>query len=250
MRFADGSYKAAAVVLAGALALGLATAPLRAPGNPVPPAPGGGAGVSLAMLGGWRTLAADGCWLRAMAAWERRDAPALQATLRLTVLADPRPVTFWIQGARFLGYDVPAWRLAELAARGPVPAAVRQRIEEEQAQQALRWLDEARIHHPDHSAVAIEQAGLHLHRRHDWAAAAECYRRAAELPGAPWFAARLHGELLRRLGRHAEAYAWLVRLHPRLPAGDEAAAADLVLARIRELEVRLGVPPNRAYRAP
>jgi hypothetical protein len=38
-----------------------------------------------------------------------------------------------------------------------------------------------------------------------------------------------------------------MKLYPTLPAGDEAAARDTVLGRIRELEVELGIPPARAY---
>jgi len=40
-----------------------------------------------------------------------------------------------------------------------------------------------------------------------------------------------------------------VKLHPRLPRNDEAAAADLVLARIRQLERELRVAPEAAYQA-
>jgi hypothetical protein len=68
------------------------------------------------------------------------------------------------------------------------------------------------------------------------------------MPGGPYYAARLHAEMLRRAGRKAEALAWLVQLHPQLPRNDEAAAADVVLERIRELEHELGVPADRAYR--
>ena len=87
----------------------------------------------------------------------------------------------------------------------------------------------------------IEQANIELNTRRDLAAAAESYRRAAELPGAPYYAARIHAELLRRSGRTREALAWLVQLYPRLPRGDAAAAADLVRSRIRELECELAV---------
>jgi hypothetical protein len=54
--------------------------------------------------------------------------------------------------------------------------------------------------------------------------------------------------MLRRIGRKAEALAWLIELHPALPPHDEAAAADAVLGRIRELESELGVPAERTYR--
>jgi hypothetical protein len=62
--------------------------------------------------------------------------------------------------------------------------------------------------------------------------------------------ARLHAEVLRRAGRKAEALAWLVKLHPTLPAGDDGAAADVVLGRIRDLERELQVGREQAYRPP
>jgi hypothetical protein len=58
----------------------------------------------------------------------------------------------------------------------------------------------------------------------------------------------LHAELLKRLGRKAEALAWLVQLHPQLPPGDEA--TEIVLGRIRDLEKDLQVPAPRSYRPP
>ena len=94
----------------------------------------------------------------------------------------------------------------------------------------------------------MDRAGnIELNRLDDLAGAAESYRRAWEQPNAPYYAARLHGELLRRLGRKPAALEWLRGLHPQLPPGDESAGADLVLARIRRLERELGVPPEQAY---
>jgi hypothetical protein len=79
------------------------------------------------------------------------------------------------------------------------------------------------------------------------AAAADWYRQAAEIPGAPAYAARLHAELLRRLGRRAEALAWLMRFHARLSREDPHASADGVSKLIRELEAELSVPARRRY---
>lgn len=103
-------------------------------------------------------------------------------------------------------------------------------------------------HHPGNPNLWVERANIELNRLQDPAAAAESYRRAWEQPGGPYFAARLHAELLRRMGRKAEALAWLKDLHPKLPPGDEAAAAPVVLERIRELERELGVEAAQAYR--
>lgn len=206
-----------------------------------------GQGVTLALLGGFRALVADATWVRAWALWEKRDLPGTETLVRLVVAMDPRPLYFWINGARILAYDFPVWRIEGAGGYDAVPASEQQRIEREQAEFALRHLEAAIANHPLAPDLWIERANIQLNRLHDIPAAAESYRRAWEQPNAPYYAARMHAELLRRAGRKAEALAFLVELHPRLPADDEAARADVVLGRIRELERDLGVPADRRY---
>jgi hypothetical protein len=205
-------------------------------------------GVVLGLLGGLRAAVADIVWLRADALAERHDLPATESALKLVTVIDPRPLYFWLNGARIVAYDMPGWRVAAAGGYATVPVAAQERIGREQAQRALALLDEAMKFHPASASLWIERANLELNRLGDVPGAAASYRRAWEQPNAPFYAARLHAELLRRQGRQADALAWLVRLHPQLPAGDESAGADLVLARIRDLERELGVPAAQAYR--
>jgi hypothetical protein len=210
--------------------------PLEQSLAPAGPDPGqlaalAGRGGALAVLGGLRSVVARGFWLKANLAWERREAAATVELIALTVAADERPVYFWLNGARMLAHDLPEWRLEAAA-----PAAVRQRTVAEGAQQALRFLEQGRRWHGADSAFFIEMGNIHLRRLGDTESAARCYRLAAELPGAPYYAARIHGELLRELGRPAEALGWLRRIVATLPADDPAARRAVVLARIRALE--------------
>jgi tetratricopeptide (TPR) repeat protein len=192
-----------------------------------------GAGSLPAVLGGMRTVVAGGFWLRANLAWERRDEAATVAFIELTVAADERPGYFWQNGARMIAYDLPEWLPAT------VPAPVRQREVEARACQALALLEKAlRWRGPD-PAVYVEMGNIHLRRRGDLEAAARCYRLAAEQPGAPYYAARIHAELLCAAGRPAEALAWLRQVWPALPADDPAARREAVRERIRALEVQL-----------
>jgi hypothetical protein len=200
---------------------------------------------SPAAAGGLRALAANGLWLWAYRAWERQDGAATETLLALTCRVNPRPLHFWLNGARMMAYDLPHW--ADAPARSAVePTARRARRAEGFAQRALQHLDEARRWHPQSAALWIETANIHLHARRDFAAAAEGYRRAAEQPDAPHFAARVHAELLWRMGRPAEAHRVLAELHPRLqaihdPDERERAMPDFVATRIRELERELGI---------
>jgi hypothetical protein len=209
-----------------------------------------GQGTSMAMLGGFRALVADLLWLKAYLAWSACDLPATETMIRVVTTVDERPLCFWLNGARIMAYDMTQWRLRAVGRGGAVPAALRQRIINEQAGMALRLLEDARGQHPQSAAVYVEMANIHLNSRADPAAAAFWYRQAATLPDAPYYAARIHAELLKRLGRPWEAYAWLRQLHPTLPPGEEAAEAPVVLGRIRDLERALEVPEKERYVAP
>jgi len=189
-----------------------------------------GSGVTLAMLGGMRTVLAGGFWLRTNLAWERRDVAATTELLELTVAADERPLAFWLNGARMLAYDLPGWR-AEGA-----PAAVRQRNMNEQAQAALAFLERGQRSRGPAAELTIEMANIRLRALGDREGAARLFRQAAEQPGAPYYTARIHAELLRELGRPAEALAWLRQILPTLAADDPAAQRAVVLERIKGLE--------------
>jgi hypothetical protein len=182
--------------------------------------------------------------------WERRDLPGTQSLIQLVTAIDPRPVYFWKNGARILANDLAAWRIDAAGGHENVGPDIQARIDDEQGRLALSHLDAAMSFHPASAELWIERANIQLHRIRDVAAAADSYRRAWEQPQAPYYAARLHAELLRRAGRKADALRFLVQLHRSLPSHDEAAARETVLERIRELERELSVPPAEAYQAP
>ena len=213
-------------------------------------AAGAGQGATLAILGGFRALVADFAWIRMYTIWERRDLPGTETLLRLVTTIDPRPVYFWLNAARITAYDFPFWRVLAAGGFEKTPEEVQQRLSREQARSALRGLETAMRFHPASVELWVERANIELNRLRDLEAAAESYRRAWELPGAPYYVARLRAEVLRRAGHRAEALEWLTRLHPTLPPADEGAAADVVLGRIRDLERELGVSADRAYRPP
>jgi tetratricopeptide (TPR) repeat protein len=185
---------------------------------------------SLAVLGGFRSAAAGAAWLQANLAWERRDAPRTIVFLEATLAADDRPLYYWLNAARMMAFDFPRWGAPD------TPVAVRERNARENASRALALLERALPRHPVRAEIYLEMANIHLRALGDREEAARLFRLAAEEPGAPWHAARIHAELLRELGRPAEALVWLRALLPSLPAGDPAARRSVVEQRIRELE--------------
>ena len=199
------------------------------------------------MLGGFRTLAADLAWLRGYHAWEMRDAVATEAMLWLATSLDGRVLPFWLNGARMIAYDFPAWQIQEAGGSHGLSLQQQSTIGEVHARRAIAFLAEGMADHPANAALWVERANIELHRLKDPGAAAASYRRAAELPGAPYYAARLYAELLRRLGQKAEALAWLTGLYPTLPPQLEAAGASVVLQRIRQLETELSIPAEKSF---
>lgn len=207
-----------------------------------------GEGVMVGLLGGFRAVTADFLWVRANAVWEEQDIPGTQTLIRLVTAVDSRPLLFWINGSRMIGYDMPVWRIDAAAREGDaMPAVVQARVYAEQARAAIGLLERARAYHPEEALLVIEIANLRHRKLGDLAGAAELYRQAARLPGAPYYAARIHAEMLRQLGRERDAWAWLVEVHRGLPRDDPMAMADIVLGRIRELEERLQLPEGERY---
>ncbi len=193
-------------------------------------------------LGGLRPLGANLAWLQLQGSWQKRSPSEVMAWIRIATELEPQSLYFWVNGARIIAHDLLAW----LSPAGHAREVSRRR----QAGLALALLDEARAWHSQNPQYWVERATIELNGLRDDEAAAESFRRAAECPGAPYFAARLHALLLVRLGRLEAAHAWLVELHPTLPPHETAAQAELVLGRIRALEQRLNLSPDRCYRMP
>lgn len=205
-----------------------------------------GQGLVVGMLGGFRAIMADFLWIRANRIWEDRDAAKLDPMIRLVTTLDPRPDFFWINSARMIAYDMPNWRIQEEGGYRAVPAWRQEAIDLEQARQAFAHLSRALDFHPQNPKLYLEIGQIYLNRLDDPAQAAPWFLRASEQPGAPYFAARIYAELLRRQGREVEAYDFLKHLHKGLPE-DPHAQKDIVLERIRGLERSLQIPLSQRY---
>jgi hypothetical protein len=148
---------------------------------------------------------------------------------------DDRSLDFWLNGARIIAYDFPTWSATEETRDlGSTERRVRR-----YAESAIAFLDRGLERHPHSSALWVERANLQLNKLRDISGAAEGYLRASMQPDAPYYAARIHAELLRKLGRKAEALQFLRALYPTLPHQSQAAAAPMILERIRSLETEL-----------
>jgi len=200
-----------------------------------------GQGLVVGVLGGFRAILADFLWIRTNTIWERRDRVKLDSMVRLVTTLDPRPDFFWINGSRMIAYDVPNWRIREEGGYDDVPEVRQKAIDREQAEQAFELLDQALGFHPDQAKLYLEKAQIYLNRLKDDANAAKWFLKASEQADAPYYAARIYAELLRKQGLNQEAYDFLKDLHNELP-NLPFAQKGIIYERIRELEKTLKIP--------
>jgi tetratricopeptide (TPR) repeat protein len=200
-----------------------------------------GQGLVIGVLGGFRAILADFLWIRTNTIWERRDRTKLDSMVRLVTTLDPRPDFFWINGSRMIAYDVPNWRIREEGGYSEVPEERQQVIDLEQSAQAFDLIDKALNFHPENAKLYLEKAQIYLNRLKDDANASKWFLRASEQDDAPYFAARIHAELLRKQGLDVEAYDFLKNLYIELP-NIPSAQKSIILERIIDLEKTLEIP--------
>src|SRR5690606_30347328 len=114
-----------------------------------------------------RGLVADALWLKLHARWEEADLAAAEALVRRVSEVDPEPVYFWQNGARIIGYDLPAWRIREEGGYERVPGTRQRAIVASQARAAVAHLQRALTFHPDNGELWIERANLEYRRMGD-----------------------------------------------------------------------------------
>lgn len=207
-----------------------------------------GQGVTVGLLGGFRAIVADLFWIRTNAIWETNDLPGTQTSIKLVTAIDPRPTYFWLNGSRMIAYDMPNWRIDKAGGWDVVPDTVKRRFDEEQSAVGVKFLENALEFHPDHPLLVIEIANIYLNRLKDVETASKYFQRAYQLPGAPDYAARIYGELLRRLNRPADALAHYKTLYVTLSSDDVMHMKHVVLERIRELEGELSIPESERFK--
>jgi len=205
-----------------------------------------GQGLIISVLGGFRAILADFLWIRTNTIWKRKDRAKLDSMVRLVTTLDPRPDFFWINGSRMIAYDVPNWRIREEGGYSNVPEERQQAIDLEQSAQAFDLLDQALDFHPGNAKLFLEKAQIYLNRLKDDAKAAKWFLEASQQDDAPYFAARIHAELLRKQGLNVEAYNFLKNLHTELP-NTPYAQKGIILDRILDLEKTLKIPLRERF---
>lgn len=202
-----------------------------------------GQGLVMATLGGFRSIVADIQWLRTMVAWDNEDKDKAIAQIQFTVMLDPRPTFFWLNGARMMAYDMRHWN------REPYQTSESLKKEsDELARSAIQFLELAQEYHPNQPLFIIEIGHIHLNRLKDLKSAAHYYLKAyTEYKDTPYYVGRLHAQLLQKMGQYQEAYDFLTRIYPDLPSEHFYSHKPIVLERIRRLESKLKIPEGEQF---
>lgn len=194
-----------------------------------------GQGLILGVVGGFRAVIANFTWLRANITWEQDDISQTESLIRLTTMIDPRPVYFWLNGARIFTYDMPAWRVRAMGVPWGTFPQREERFRREHAQKGIDFIDQAFRFHSGNVQLVLDKAMIYVNRLDDPASAAAVLEPHVRAQGIPFFIPRLYARMVEDSGRPEEALAFLEELLPTLPEDVPHAQVPQVRERIREL---------------
>lgn len=193
----------------------------------------------VAALSGFRSLVADAVFIQAHVAWERTEWGRVLLLFRQVTTLQPRAILFW---------DIAAWHMAWNAStaamndRTQPRAALRIKAAREYFQLGKDFLERGIKNNPERPELYEALARLYRDKYQDHERASEFFAKAAVLPGAHSYARRFAAyELAQCPGREREAYE---QLHALYDSGERERLPTL-LRHLKELEVKLGIPPQR-----
>jgi tetratricopeptide (TPR) repeat protein len=193
----------------------------------------------VAALSGFRSLVADALFIEAHVAWERTEWGRVLLLFRQVTTLQPRALLFW---------DVAAWHMAWNAStaalndRAQPRLALRIKAAREYFQLGKDFLERGIKNNPERPELYEALGRLYRDKYEDHEHASEFFAKAAALPGAHSYARRFAAyELAQCGGREREAYD---RLRALYDSGEQERLPTL-LRRLKELEIKLDIPPER-----
>ena len=193
----------------------------------------------VAALSGFRSFVADVLFIQAHVAWERTEWGRILLLFRQMTALQPRSLLFWDMAAWPM-----AWNASTTALNDPTQPrlALRIKAQREYFQLGKDFLERGIKNNPERPQLYEALARLYRDKYGDHEQAAEFFAQAAALPGAPNYMKRFAAyELAQCPGREREAYGQLRRLYD---AGEQERLPTL-LRRLKELEIRLGIPADQ-----
>ena len=199
-----------------------------------------GQGLSVAILGGYRSVAANLVWLAMNQNWEQRDLVGTLGKLAFATSIDPRPELFWLNGSRIIANDMPTWVIGIDNTDLHFESAERRAIASQFANRALGFLEGSRVYHEQNPLIYIEEAMILWRKANDLEGAVGRFEQAIRAESPPFYAYRVYGELLVKLDRKEKALKLLETHYETLSEDSIEAMKPVVADRIRNLRRELG----------
>jgi len=194
-----------------------------------------GGGISFAFLGGYRNLAANVVWISMYSDWQHQRKDEAMRKMRLASALRPESLYFWIDGARIIANDMPAWEVGLEGMERLQATQEGRKLRERYARYALDYLDRPPGALGERPRILAEKGMISWLKLDDLQAAADYFSRAAEHDAAPGYVVRLRVEVLVQLGRLSEAFDALARHYEALEGSAERSARPLVKLRLEQL---------------
>jgi hypothetical protein len=193
----------------------------------------------VAALSGFRSLIADALFIQAHVAWERTEWGRVLLLFRQVTTLQPRAFLFWDMAAWHM-----AWNASTAAMNDPAQPrlALRLKAAREYFQLGKDFLERGIKNNPDRPELYEALARLYRDKYEDHEHASEYFAKASTLPGAHSYARRFAAyELAQCPGRERQAYDQLRALYD---SGEQERLPTL-LRRLKELEIKLNIPPDQ-----
>jgi len=198
-----------------------------------------GQGGFIAALSGFRSLVADALFIEAHVAWERTEWGRVLLLFRQVTTLQPRALLFWDMAAWHM-----AWNASTAAMNDPAQPrlALRLKAAREYFQLGKDFLERGIKNNPERPELYEALARLYRDKYEDHEHASEYFAKAFTLPGAHSYARRFAAyELAQCPGRERQAYDQLRALYD---SGEQERLPTL-LRRLKELEIKLNIPPDQ-----
>lgn len=190
----------------------------------------------LAALSGFRSFVAAVLWIQGHTAWENTEWGRMAGLFDTVTTLQPNSIPYW---------DISAWHMAwnaSIAAyedKNQPSEALRRRAQRQYFELGRKILEDGIRNNPEDAILQERMAALLRDKLEDHCQAYEFFARAADLNPQKTYLRRMAAyELAQCVGREEDAYALLLSLYNE----GESQRMPSVIARLKELEEKLGIP--------
>lgn len=192
----------------------------------------------LAALAGFRSFVAALLWIEAHVAWENVEWGRMAHLFDSVTTLQPNSILYWDMGAWHMAWNA---SIAAYENKDQPSEVLRRRAQQQYFEIGRRMLEDGIRNNPKSPVLHERLAALLRDKFEDHCAAADAFARAAELPDARAYVARMAAiELAKCEGREQDAYKALRALYDQ----GESQRTPSIVTLLKQLEESLGIPAS------